>query len=980
MNSRRWEEVLALFDQARELEPSERVAFVRETSGEDRELEEEVCSLLTADDSAAQFLDQPLFELVPDEPHAGLAESSRRLGAYLLDRPLGQGGMGAVWLASRADGSYRGEVAIKLLHRDINTSNLVARFESERQILAGLQHPHIARLLDGGTTEEGRPYLVMEFVDGEPIDTYCQTHDLSFRDRLEIFRKVCGAVQFAHQNLVVHRDLKASNILVNRNGEPKLLDFGVAKLLAPEGWAGGGGAAVAAMTGTGMAPMTLSVASPEQLRNQPVTTATDVHALGLLLFRLLTGQPAFTIEGQSTEEIISTICEREPPLPSTLLAPGTSSRRLVEGDLDTIVLKALRKEPARRFVSAQGLSEDLERHLLGLPVRSRPDTFGYRWGKFVRRHRWGVAAAATALASLLLFTALLLVQQRRVDGARRSTDEVNRFLTDLLYSADPHIAKGRELTVRELLDAAALRVWSDFADQPEIQASAMLTIGKVYQSLSEFGKAGPLLQRAQELLAPLPWVDQRLKMEVVRALAKQKLLAGEYELAEQLYRQSVAAFEGGKEKEQLERSLVGLSAVLARQGRHEEAVTQSSRALDLARSLFGPRHRRVEESLSSLAVLQYSQGAYSEAADSFQQALDLAISLHGEIHPAVANELNGMARAKIALGEREVAEKALRRALRIQEQLYEDSHTDIAATRHNLAALLFEGTRLDEAEGLARQALRVRRSTYEEGHSQIGETLDLLGLIRYQRNDVRGAYDLHAEALAILLLALGEEHEFVAVARHNLSRAAIALERYTEGEKLLRQSIVGFRAAYGDEHPQLAFALNSLGVLLRKQEKFAQAEEVYREVLRLRERSLGSDHVATAVVRNNIAVVLQLTGKPSEAEVLLRQALPVFERAFGSTHRNVGTCLKTMAQLLSDQERYTEAEETILRALPILQDSYPEAHGKRLGAQVLKAEILHGLGRTEQARELLNQTLRMARAHGRTKEEAKAQEALRNLG
>ncbi len=977
MNPQRWDEVLALFDRAREMEPTKRNAFVRQASGEDRELEAEVCSLLHADDSADRFLVEPLFHLLADEaetvqPSGGEVASSRRLGAYLLEKPLGKGGMGAVWLASRADGSYQGEVAIKLLRRDIDTSNLVARFESERQILAGLRHPHIARLLDGGATEEGRPYLVMEHVDGVPIDHYCQAHRLAIRDRLEIFRKVCGAVQFAHQNLVVHRDLKASNILVDQDGEPKLLDFGVAKLLAPQGLVGPGGMSGIGMTGrgmtgTGMAPMTLSAASPEQLRNRPVTTATDVYSLGLLLFRLLTGKAAFLLEGQSAEEIISIICEQEPPAPSAVLDQSSPIRRQLSGDLDTIVLKALRKEPARRFASAQALADDLERYQRGLPVRSRPDTFGYRWGKFIRRHRWAVTAAATALAGLILFTALLLVQQRRVEREQRRTDDLNRFLQGILYSADPQVAQGREVTVRELLDEAALRVGSDFANQPDLRASGMLTIGKVYLSLGEFEKAEPLLEQARQLLAPLAWVGQRLRMEVVRALAEQKLLAGEYGRSEELYRQSVAAFSAGREREQLERSLAGLSQALARQGRHEEAVALSSQALALARDVYGANDRRVAEDLGELAGLQFRQGAFAEAADSYQQALDLAITVHGETHPTVANLYNGLALATKSLGDASAAEAALRQALLLQQRLYEDSHPSLATTRHNLAALLADGARLEEAETLARLALAARREGYVEGHPKVGETLDLLGLIRRRRGDVQGAYQLHAEALTVLVPALGEEHEFVAVARHNQAQAAIDLELLDQGEELLRQARAGFRAAYGDDHPQLVVVLNSLAILLKKQGKLASAEEVYREVLELQERKLGAEHPRTAGVQHNLAVLLQSTGAAREAEELLRQALPVFERTLGASHRSVGVCWKSLAQVLRDQERFEEAEAALVQALPILQQGYPEAHRARLSALILEAEILHGLGRSDEARELLNETLHVARTHGKSK-------------
>ncbi|HEV2843761.1 MAG TPA: serine/threonine-protein kinase, partial [Thermoanaerobaculia bacterium] len=428
----RWRTVDRIFAQALELPPAERAVFLDAACAGDAGLRRDVERLLGADERNDTFMERPAGELLGWRPLAGEDEEGGRLGPYRLLRRIGGGGMGTVYLARRDDEQYQQEVAIKVLRAGLEATEAYHRFIAERQILARLQHPNIARLYDGGTTEDGRPFLVMELVDGLPVDQYCDQGQLNVDQRLGLFRRICSAVEHAHQNLLVHRDIKPGNILVTPDGEPKLLDFGIAKQLEPKVATDSG-----PLTRTGLRIMTPSYASPEQVKGEAVTTASDVYSLGVLLYELLTGRSPYP-SAEVTYEIERAICEQEPERPSVAVfragavspeeiasarkaRPQALQRRL-RGDLDNIVLMALRKEPGRRYGSVAKLSRDLERHQEDLPVAARADTLRYRARKFVVRNRAGVAAAVAVflLVSLLVvgFMARLIEQRHQVARER----------------------------------------------------------------------------------------------------------------------------------------------------------------------------------------------------------------------------------------------------------------------------------------------------------------------------------------------------------------------------------------------------------------------------------------------------------------------------------------------------------------------------------------------------------------------------------
>jgi serine/threonine protein kinase len=521
--------------------------------------------------------------------------------------------MGLVLLAVRADDQFKKQVAIKILRRGMDTKDLLRRFRNERQILASLEHPYIARLFDGGITEDGLPYFVMEYIEGQPVDKYCDEHKLATTHRLELFSKICAVVEFAHQNLVIHRDLKPSNILITSGGEPKLLDFGIAKLLNPEL-----AAQTLAATATDLRLMTPEYASPEQIRGRNITTVSDVYNLGVLLYRLLTGHAPYRLTQTSPQEIERLVCETEPEKPSTAVnrteeittGEGTTRitpeavgearsespealRRRLRGDLDNIVLKALRKEPERRYPSAAQFAEDIRRYMEGLPVTARKDTFAYRASKFIGRNRIGVAAAALVFLAILAgLTASIWqarVAARERNQARRETakaDQLNNFLKSILSAASPE-HKGREAKVIEVLNDAAARIDAEFSNQPELKAQALQTIGQTYWEIG-------LMDEAEKYLRESLRINLELYGEENQAVTSNRTMLGgallnktRYDEAEKLLTEAVSTERrispaGSKE---LGFALFGLGELYVRKNNKEE-LEKSKQLLQEAVSVF----------------------------------------------------------------------------------------------------------------------------------------------------------------------------------------------------------------------------------------------------------------------------------------------------------------------------------------------------------------------------------------------------------
>ncbi len=928
MTSQGWQAAKRLFDEARRLDAGERSTFLADACAGDEELRREVESLLGSYDEAGDFISRPAGRLAGDAAD-GEDEPPRDLGAYRLLRAIGRGGMGTVYLAVRADEAYHQQVAVKVLRRGIDTDDLVTRFRRERQILARLEHPNIARLHDGGSGEDGRPYLVMEYVEGVSIDRFCDARHLSVEQRLELFRKVCATIQFAHQNLVVHRDLKPSNILVTAAGEPKLLDFGIAKLLHPEGFP-----QTSLVTAPGGAPMTPQYASPEQVRGDAITTASDVYALGVVLYELLTGQRPYRLHGQRPEDVARAVCEALPERPSiaaarppervaaaaetvTVLKPGAASpvpgseqrrlRRRLAGDLDNIVLMALRKEPERRYGSVEQFSRDLESHLRGWPVLARKDTFFYRSGKFVRRHKLAVASAASIVALLIGFSVTLLTQRRAILEQRGRAEQVSELVIDIFALPDPNRARGEAITAREVLDNVSRRMETELEGQPGVKADVLETMGRSYKNLALYPEAVELLTGSLELRRDLYGPEHPSVADSLQLLADIEMARGKYRQGESINRRALELRRRhyGDEHELVAESLFRLARLLELSGDLDDAEEHYREALAIARRRGSPE--TLAAVLDRFAILFSKRDEDAQAAAMFTEALAIYDELHGKLHPESALVRNNLALLYKNRGDLERAELLFRRAEEIQRQVFDGAHSHLATTLYNRALLFAERGRYDEAEALYEEALAMRREVYRGEHPVIALTLDNLAKLHRERGRYDAAETLHREALAMQLRLLGEEHPDIAVTRGNLAQLLGSRGDFDAAEELYRQALLGARRGLGERHSQVAVLLNNLGDTLLSQGRRGGAEEAFREALSIHREAVGDDHPEVAVTLYNLAVLEQTRGDAAAAEASYSEALAISLARFGEDHPKVAKIRTGFASLLHAEKRYAEA-------------------------------------------------------------------------
>ena len=827
MTPERWDEIVALFQAARERPPHERTRYLN-AAAPDEELRGAVERLLRADASTFPLLDaSPGALAAAVTPRLSAPRlAGPRVGPYTLVRELGRGGMGVVYLADREDLEKR--VALKLVSGGLASPDRIERFLLERRVLAQLAHPHIASILDAGITSEGTPWFAMEYVHGEPIDAYADARSLSVVDRLALFEQVCEAVSFAHQNLIVHRDLKPSNILVTAAGEAKLLDFGIAKLLeSPTEDA-------ASLTHTGVRALTPEYAAPEQLRGGRVTTATDVFGLGVLLHELLTGQrphaAAARQEGWSVERAI---LEGEVPRPSTTTP---RLRRELRGDLDTIILKSLAKEPDRRYPTAERLLDDLRRHRRGLPVAARPDTVVYRSAKFVKRHRAGVIAGAIVVLSVVTALAVALREQSRAarerDIARRERDKARRaveFITGMLAAADPGEARGDTLNVYDLLARSERSIDSALAGQPDHQADLWHVVGRVYSGLGEYEHARRLLERALD--------------------ARRRTL--------------------GDAHPDVAETAVQLGVVLRARGDYQGAERLVREALSTRRNLFGERHADVAATLTVLAEVLYYKGEYARAAEMQREALAVHRAV-GADSALLATALVNLAETLRPLGQLEESESLFREALSIRRAALGDDHPHVAATLTSLAAFLRDLGDYRAAEPLLREALATRRQVLGDEHPAVASTLTALAYVLHWQGDYSGAEPLYRQALAIDRRRRGPENQEVAM---DLFALANMLQDRggadAEAEQLYRGSLGMMRRVLPPGHARLSMPLTGLGSLLVERGRGVEAEPLLREAVRLRESALGDPHPLTAVSRSALGACLTQLGRYADAEALL---------------------------------------------------------------------------------------------------------------
>lgn len=839
MNSR-WQKIEKAVSIAADIPASQRQVWLEEFCSGDDDLCSEIESLLKHETSVANFLEQPIAPYAATLLEQFETKSAGQIiGPYKIIRELGRGGMGVVYLAAREDEQFRQQVAIKLVKRGLDTEDILRRFRNERQILASLNHPNIAKLFDGGMTSDGLPYFVMEYIEGLPLLQYCDDRNVSTNDRLALFRRVCAAVQHAHQNLVIHRDLKPSNILVTHDGEVKLLDFGVAKLVNP------------ALTGGGLTQtqavfrvMTLEYASPEQVRDQHVTTATDIYSLGVTLYELLTGTRPYRFKDTSPAELSKAICDSQPSKPSEAIsdkdqstgsehrhtALNTSNAKSLRGDLDNMILMALRKDPARRYKSAEQFSEDIRRHLHGLPVIARADTLAYRSSKFIKRNRIAVVAAALILLTLIggiIATAWQSrIARRQRDTARlekAKAERINSFMQDMLGLTNPgwfapSLQRDHDVTVKELLDEMANRVETEMSDQPEVQAAMQRSIGNSYFYRTRFDLAEHHLHAALEADLKLYGEQNQETARTLTLLGNARLQQGDPAGAQVFHQRAVEVFRkeyaaGNAEARWYVAACSGYGQDLKAKGDLKNAADLYNEGLKLSPQVSGNDRAVIAIMLTNLAFVRADQQNLDEAEALHRQALQEFRSLPGRTRSEVGSTFTGLGEVLTAKGRFAEAQQALREGLAAYRTVWGDDSAYIAGNLTDQSVALYRSGDFEGAERQAAKSLESYRKRYPEGHVAFATPLIILGLSMNKTARSTQAEPLLRQALDIRTRALPQGSYVLAFAKGSLGECLTTQKRYPEAEPLLIQSYDNLKTTLGEGHARTIEAKQRLYTL-----------------------------------------------------------------------------------------------------------------------------------------------------------------------
>lgn len=944
MTPERWREVARILDRILDADPADQTRLLAELGGEDAVLQADVEALLAAERAAGDLLERPAGDCLESDG-ASLDASSEvpdLVGPWRPLSVLGRGGMGVVYLAERADGEFDQRVALKLVKRGVDTDEILERFRRERQILAALDHPQIARLVDGGVTAGGLPYFAMELVEGQPITTWCDERGLGLEARLRLFQQVCNAVSHAHRRLVVHRDLKPTNVLVGADGAVKLLDFGIAKLLA------GADAPDAPRTRDGLRLMTPEYAAPEQVRGEPVSTATDVYGLGALLYDLLTGERPHELAGRSLREIEETV-GREPRAPS-LVSRHPFARRLT-GDLEAITLTALRAEPGRRYASAQALADDVQRHLERRPVQARPERWTYRAGRFVERHRLGVAATAAIAASLVggLGAALWQARQKALEADKARA--VQAFVTELFSAAAPAQARGETVTARQLLDLGAGRIGDELGGQPAIRAEMEVVLGELYAELGLFDEALPLLDRAETSQLEAGGDARALVARARRGQSAVLLARGELDDAEARIRDALALHREtlGSTDPEVAEDLDRLAMVLRQRGDLDGLEAAVRESLAIRRAAFGERHEKVADSLNNLAVVLRERTDYTGAEEHYRRALDIRLAELGRRHPDTADTLNNLAALLYFQGRWGEAHERFVEVTGLYRDLYGDGHPLTVQGLNNTAVIrLFLG-RFDEAREGFEQVLAHWAASGDD-HPNAIVTRGNLGLLLQRSGRLAEAERVLREVRDAWRAKLGGEHPYNAVLDGRL--AAVLRERgqFDAADALHRQALEGHKRAYGDAHPNVAQELEGLGRLARVQGRLDLAETALGEAAAIRAAVLDELHPDRWTVEAEIAAVAGDAGRIAEAIEGLEAALDRAAEALPNSHPRVLWVRMELGRALDASGRSREAIDHLAAAASGFRASFGSRSWRAAEADTLLASALAAEGRSAEAR------------------------------
>ncbi len=903
MTGGRWSEARELFFRAREMSSGDRLAFLAQATD---------CAQLRLDVESLIAHDELAVEWMPDLSDGSSSEAPKDLGPYRIEREIGRGGMGIVYQATRQDGTFEKTVAVKIVNTRAVDASLIRRFLQERQILAGIEHPFIARLIDGGVAADYRPYLVMEHVDGVSIKDYCSDSTRTRRQILELFCRVCSAVHFLHQNLIVHGDLKPSNILVTEHGDPKILDFGVARMIDD---------AARPHQSSRAYPLTSSYASPEQIHCKPITTTSDVYSLGVVLLELLAYRDPHFCKAVWNEcdssERVGSLEAVSGSLPVQRLAAWRFGS--IWGELESVVLKALEEDPARRYGSAESMAGDIRSHLDGYPVSSRDPSWPYRVSKFVLRNMRGAVVALAFSLSVVFFviTTRSALNDARSEAAARKT--VNLFLVHLFDRADPSVARDGTVSARELVERAAMDVKHAFREDPIRRSELNTTLGVILRKLGLHERAqlllGEALQERRQVFGPdssevaislfqLAVLKQEkgeyseaeslfessieiqervspsdgLLAPTLGHFADLQRLLGQYQRSEELFSKGFEAMARAVESPIVEMKLrTGRGVLLAEKGKIGEAKVQYLKAIGIGERSLGRGHLDLAVPIGMLASLYLQAGDIEHAMSFCQRALSIRESYLEPEHPAIYDLLHTLAQIYSSAGDDDLAEELYQRILADSEVGNGGGNAELGASLHNLAVLYSQQERLDRAEVLYGRALHSFETTLGKKNPRAATVLEGLSFIQSSRGNSERAIALLTLALDTRVSILGWTHEDVAHNLSNLGSTYFLLGKYDRAEPLYERAHEIFVETLGSSSVFVASPLSNLAAVYLATERLELAEEYYRRALEIRESYFGLDHTAVARCRIGLGEVFVRKEKFERAGTLFQSVVSSME-------------------------------------------------------------------------------------------------------
>jgi eukaryotic-like serine/threonine-protein kinase len=890
-----WPKIKEIVGAALEREPSKREAYLDQACSQDRELRAEVESLLAAYDETGDFSLHPLVVEVDDAPCP-----AAKIGPYRLISELGVGGMGQVWLAEQTE-PVRRQVALKLIKVGMYDAAVGQRFQAERQSLAIMDHPAIAKVFDAGATAAGQPYFVMEYVDGLPITDYCDEKKLGIHDRLKLFLQVCEGVQHAHQKAILHRDLKPSNILVvevNGKPVPRIIDFGLAKGMTPAVPGETFFTQVGAFLGT-PGYMSPEQANPNVYNN--VDTRTDVYSLGVVLYELLTGYLPFDTamwKQQRLDEVLRQLRETDPQRPSTRVsanqetsaaraeARGTQPGQLVSflrGDLDWITLKALEKERARRYGTASEFAADIERYLENRPVVARPASRVYRLQKYIRRNRVAVAVVGGAAALLIAFAVMQTIQLRRITRERDRADRITQFMASMFKVSDPSEARGNTITAREILDKASTDIGTSLSRDPLVQTDLLDVMAGTYVNLGLYTRAHDLAQQVLAARLRLLGPNDRKTLQAMSRLGWILDREGRFSEAEALERQALVidrrelAPDDPLTLETMDR----LGVIMQGQGRYDEEERLEHEVVEGAIRRLGAEAELTLTSKNNLAAALLYQGRYAEAEKDYRQLVEVEGRVWGSTHPETLLALNNLAWSVAEQGRMPEAEQLFREAVTSSQRVLGPDHRNTALATSNLANLLVKEGHFDEAETLQREALAIYMRALGPQHSDTLMSKSNLAGTLFEAGRLQEAEKLEREVLARQVQILGPEHARTSLYRTDLA-ATLIREGHNdaEAEKLARHSFENQLKDLGPEHPDTVYSLQQLGTALARLHRYPEASRLFHEVID--KQSKAPSHGDRYSVWYSFACVAASAARTDDSLQYLRKAIDLgYEDAEG---------------------------------------------------------------------------------------------------